>query len=334
MTHATISAFPRKAVDKALATMEWSRLTNKEVAFLVEEWPTETDSYELAWRVVRQRQKLTPIVTTDAEVQDPEVARFIWAKSLLVAIDAASHDGVSAFRDEVLHDRLLALQQVADWIDAQAESDGLRTTYVTGTPIVDAASATSLPMHIEVRAHGFFVESVDFARDDGWVDRRPVARGGVLDRLRVLAHELAINYPWQPAQASTFVLTGATPLVTALRVEVPGFTLTDRRLITLEIDADIPVDLVADAYSKARQELLGPRPRRPTSHGTDLVIHGAERQGYSTGRLWNEWKDSHPERPYPDLRQFRQAWKAAKRRTLGTPKGHRKPTGVRGRAAL
>ena len=167
-----------------------------------------------------------------------------------------------------------------------------------------------------------FFEIIEFAIDDGKVHERAVAHDGVLDRLRKLADQLASVYPWQPSQASTFVLTGATPLVMALHREMPGPLQPERRLITLEVDPDVPVRFVADAFTEARRELLGRGARPPTPGGIDLVIHGAERQGYSTHRMWKEWNDLHPEQSYRDQRAFRQAWKAAKRRTRGTPRRH------------
>jgi hypothetical protein len=324
MTRDHLSAFLRKAVNKALAPWDEPKLTNSEAAFLQDDQPdaANSDAYDLAEQIRQQRRARTPIGATDADAQDPEVARFMWAKSMLVAIDAASDPAVTAFRGDVLNDQLLALEQVTDWIDERTKSDGMPTRYVTGTPTVNVAADTSLPANVEIVAHGFFFESVEFTGDDGRVHRRPVARGGVLDHLRQLAIQLAANYPWQPAQASSFVLTGATPLVTALHRTMPGLGADDRRLITFEVDPDVPVKFVADAYTKARRELLGPRARPPTPSGIDLVIHGAERHGHSNHRMWTEWNDLHPKRTYPDLRAFRQAWKSAQRRTRGTPRQH------------
>jgi hypothetical protein len=246
MTNNTLSASLRQAVDEELAPWDTRKLTNSEAAFLADDFPyaTGSDAYHLAQAILRLRPKATPIAATDNEVQDPEVARFVWAKSLLIAIEAASHFGVEDFRRDLLDDKLLAPGQVADWIDAQAASDGPRTRYVIGIPILGGSSVPPLFSQTEVRVVGYSEENVEFVGDDGRYRNVPVARGGVLERLRQLADLLARTYPWQPAQASTFVLTGATPVVRALRRTMPRLDDTDRRLITFEIDPDVPVDFL------------------------------------------------------------------------------------------
>ena len=134
MTSDTLSAVLRKAVNDEMRPWDKRKLTKSEAAFLADEWPeaTKSEAFDLAQQVLKQRRARTPIAAADADVQDPKVARFVWAKSLLLAIDAASEVGVKAFRCDVLDGQLLELGQVADWINEQAESDGTPTRYLIG----------------------------------------------------------------------------------------------------------------------------------------------------------------------------------------------------------
>lgn len=250
-----------------------------------------------------------------------EFASFVWARSLLAATDAADDPGVVAFRADVLGGRLVELDGVQPWVEQQAALDGPATVYARlvvphgwqpGDPVPAGAECAELA-----------IDSLDYGASDGqWVHKVMLARSGVLDRLRQLSERLGPVYGWQPAQASTFVLTGCTPIVQVLRMTtsaLPG----PRQRVVIAADPDVAPELVAAAFRRARSMVLGPRVRPPSLYGSELVVHAAERPGVDTRGLWRQWNDAHPEHPYPELRAFQQALRDARRRVLGQPKQQR-----------
>ena len=82
--------------------------------------------------------------------------------------------------------------------------------------------------------------------DDQWVRRIPVRHGGTLDGLRVVSNSLARRYSWQEALATSFVLTGISPLLSSLRGGIRmvlNQPISSR--ITMEIDPTLTPGEVA-----------------------------------------------------------------------------------------
>jgi hypothetical protein len=251
-----------------------------------------------------------------------EFASFVWARSLLAAADAADDPGVVAFRADVLGGRLLPLDSVWDWVHEQRRLDGPATEYARH--VVPQGWREHDPVPVGAAYAGSDSETLSYGAADGkWVHYVPVSRDGVLYQLRQLSERLAPVYGWQQAQASTFVLTGYTPVVTMLRMTTPALP-GPRQRVVIDADPDVPPELVAAAFRRARSRLLGPRARPPSLHGSELVVHAAERPGVDTRGLWRQWNDAHPERPYDMLRAFQQALRDARRRVLGQPKQQRR----------
>jgi hypothetical protein len=300
---------------RALTDAEWRQ---------VELDDRHEDAYDTADRIHTQRLRRQPMAQPPDERDESlptEFASFVWARSLLAAADAADDPHVLAFRADVLGGQLLALDGVWDWVHEQAALDGPPTVYARH--VVPPGWREHDPVPVGAEWVGVEVETLRYGAADGkWVHAVPVARGGVLYRLRALSEWLAKQYGWQPAQGSTFVLTGCTPVVTMLRMTTPVLP-GPRQRVVIDADPEVPPELVAAAFRRARSRLLGPRVRLPSVHGSGLVVHAAERPGVDTRGLWRQWNDAHPERPYDMLRAFQQALRDARRRVLGHPRRQR-----------
>jgi hypothetical protein len=300
---------------RALTDAEWRQ---------VELDDRHEDAYDTADRIRTQRLRRQPMAQPPGERDESlptEFASFVWARSLLAAADAADDPGVIAFRADVLGGQLLPLDSVWDWVHEQRRLDGPATEYARH--VVPQGWREHDPVPVGAAYASSYSETLSYsAAGEPVVHYVPVSRDGVLYLLRQLSERLAPVYGWQQAQASTFVLTGYTPVVSMLRMTTPRIP-GPRQRVVLDVDPDVPPELVAAAFRRARSMMLGPRARPPSLHGSELVVHAAERPGVEPRGLWRQWNDAHPERPYLELTAFRQALRDARRRVLGHPRRQR-----------
>ncbi len=151
------------------------------------------------------------------------------------------------------------------------------------------------------------------------LERVPVRRGGVLDRLRRAAERLHQLYGWHPADAATCILTvggflpSAPPLVEA-KTEVP---IAPGALwhINLRVHPSVPPTSVAAGYRQERAKALaGTRERLPSTESLELAGFLLDKRDTPEWLTWQRqmeaWNTAHPERPYLDRRLF---WRDSKR---------------------
>jgi hypothetical protein len=287
------------------------------------------DAYDTAWMLVEYRRQQQPVENDDdllpksVTVSD-EFGALIWARSLLRASQARSRDDVERFRSGVLDGQLLTLDDVQSWVERQLERDGTATMYAR-VVLPDGWQRGDSLADAELVERSEHLESLKFAVAGlGWQHERAVARGGVLDRLRVLSVQLADAYGWQPAQAVVFVLTDATPVVQMLRSRVPAIVFGRPASVRLDVHPDVPADVVRDAYMSARRNVLGAKPRTPSARSVELVTLAAEHPSWEPARLWRRWNDTHEvSEQYADVRALRQALRDARRRVDGQPRSSR-----------
>lgn len=243
----------------------------------------------------------------------------MYALSEVFAAEANQDAGVVAFRQEVLGGQLLAYEEVEAWIDRQAEADGPVTRYLMNVPLPDGAAVdhdaagvfTRDPLTISEnghRAEGVQIFTLDYQIPDSeWKHVRPTRLGGELESLRQLSEGLAKRYRWHAGQATVFVLTGITPLLTSC---VEGAVLRfDRPVlsrITLSLDPVVSPKEVMDHYRNLRQRMLqGERYRTQDHKALRLAVFYAERPD---GETWRErmaaWNDQYPDWPAKDEGQF------------------------------
>ena len=266
------------------------------------------ESDEVATAVLRRRAKSTRV--TSETVAGPRlVEQWVWALSLLHANDADQDRGVLEFRQRLLHDGLIGTEAVKAWIEERVVPgpslaliviDPVELASDDGTGVVDLRGG-----HRHVRT--FISEFVDYPAE-GYVGRVPVSPGSVLDELRSLSELLARSHPWQRAQATAFILTGATPVAQVLRVtksHMIGAEYSFR--VTIDADPRVPVEEVTSAYVSSRGELIGPRARLPLERGLRLVILALLNPGMRDVVLQREWNKQNPKTAFRDLRGMRQS---------------------------
>jgi hypothetical protein len=168
-------------------------------------------------------------------------------------------------------------------------------------------------------------ETIAYPGEEGrWVRREAVWPGSVLDELRQLAAWLADRFGWQEGQASWFVLTGRSPLLTPLGITRNfrarrGFP--EHHTLTLTVAPWVPAATVARAYRTAQRQLLGGRNRQPGARSLALFRFVTERMD-ERGRFpaWEalraEWNRAHPEWRTEDRRQFAKDFRRVERALL------------------
>ena len=223
----------------------------------------------------------------------------------LIAHQAAAEKGVILFRRQHLTERLLKREEVVEWIARQAEEDGPASRHVR-FPIPGDHELTRRngrfiiepPLTISdiPPATQFEVELLSYASHEHKSDEFvPVRHGGTLDRLRMLSKSLARRYAWQEAQATTFVLTGKTPLLSGLR---GGFRMRFGQpfasRITMDIDPTLTPEEVAEQYKKLRARLIGTRYRSMTEKHLRLAefYGGHKPEGTTWVALMDKWNHS------------------------------------------
>ena len=249
----------------------------------------------------------------------------------LTARQAAKEKGVKTFRQQHLTGRLLKREEVGKWIERQAAVDGPASRYLR-IPIPDGyepirrngrtfteptltISDTSPATHVDVELLAYA------SPDDQWVRRIPVKHGGTLDRLRALSQLLARRYKWMEAQATIFVLTDVSPLLSSLR---GGFRIEFNQpissRITMEIDPTLTPEEVAKQYKKLRASLIGARYRSLSEKHLRLAefYRGHKPDGTTWAKLMEEWNHSQDrEWRYIRFETFARDCKQAWQRLMG-----------------
>ncbi len=255
--------------------------------------------------------------------------------SRLLAQEASQLPEVKRFRRQYLPDGLLALEQVGPWIKARAEAEGKASEWVA-FPIPEGhevkwgnPSQISPPLlldNVPIPAT-LGVCMVEWINKDGWTEAIPVKAGGVLDRLRVLSEQLAREFHWREAQATTFVLTGKTPLVPSLRVEyyrgsysLPTILYQHAR-ITLDVDPEVPPSQVAKFYAEARRKVRSGQRNKPLSEKVAALVEFVLEHGEGAWREKVEaWNRLYPKWAYRSETQFARDYHRAVVKLLRPPK--------------
>lgn len=230
-----------------------------------------------------------------------------------VAAEADRDRRVRAFRTQHLPNGLLRLDQVEAWISDRLDPPEATRQAVLGVPAHwDGPTLTGRPARV-------FAEQLEYvvhANSHG--QRKPVAPGSVLDRLRHLAAGLAAAHGWEPAQAATWVLTGVTPLIGLIRVTEGALNVRDNQWtawserITLDVHPAVPPEEVTAAYRAARARLdherTGGEYRARSLQVPQLVLaRFVARRRPTTPweqlrREWNAWAATQTD--YTDLKPF------------------------------
>jgi hypothetical protein len=170
------------------------------------------------------------------------------------------------------------------------------------------------------------VDSLDYAiPGSNSVHRVSIGRDGTLRVTYELSKSLASVFRWQQAQATVFLLTDITPLLTD-RVEItPGpFTrlpwggllpLACLSRLTLTIDPLTTVREVEQIYAKLRKELLVRKPRAQDRRHLKLAVF-AVKHPVLDAEAMREWDRKYPSWRYGRVSLFAQHARVARDRLL------------------
>ena len=183
---------------------------------------------------------------------------------------------------------------------------------------LEPLSATEARQFLEDRAPGSGPVLRYQNRELDWELR--VVPGSTHDRLRLLGEALAASYPWEPAQATAFVLEGLVPLATPMLLHLPQHLGREprppRRRLVLEVDLWVPAPMVLRAYREAQRRVL-PGHNRPLSRrAVDLVNFVQAARPATWPQLLTRWNAAHPTAPYADYRRMWTAYERARQALL------------------
>ena len=282
----------------------WNRLVEEDYVRDVWLQTAEIDDLEKDYRQFSRMPKILFRPPRNATDSGSRRIR-IQIHSDLIAQQATAEESVIAFRRQHLEERLLKREEVGEWITRQAAEDGPASRYLR-FPIPSDHELTGRNGRYTVEppltisdippATQFEVELLSYAsHEHEWAEFIPVRHGGTLDRLRMLSKSLARRYPWQEAKATTFVLTGKTPLLSSLR---GGFRMRFSQpiasRITMDIDPTLTPEEVAEQYKKLRARLIGTRYRSMTEKHLRLAefYGGHKPEGTTWAALMDKWNHS------------------------------------------
>ncbi len=247
----------------------------------------------------------------------------------LIAQHAATEKSVVVFRRKHLPEGLLKREKVVEWITRQAEEEGPASRYLrvpaphgydpttrtghTAPPLTIVDSSPVIQIDVELLCYS--------APGDQWARTLPVRHGGTLDSLRVVSKSLARRFTWREAQATTFILTNASPLLSSLRGKIRmAFSLPITSRINMEIDPTLTPEEVAERYKRLRARFIGARYRSMTEKHLRLAeFYGGDKpEGTTWAALMNKWNDSQdPGWAYDRFEVFARDCKQAWRRLMG-----------------
>ena len=249
-----------------------------------------------------------------------------------LAVEAARGGDVAEFRQGVLAGRLMNLEAVDGWVRSQSESEGSLTPILNlSRPVPREQIAISSdrkrawldpPLNVEevnpVKEMTFPILSYIVSQDP-WPRRRPVAVGGVLDQLRVLGEKLSKRFPWEAAQATSFVLTGAPPFVSTIKVKHRiNLKTPTRSRIEMVIDPVARPEQVMQMYREARAEVAaGDRIRIQSVKHLKLAAFFSQRpDSEEWAARMKAWNKRFPNYKYKNLGDFKRDCHVARERLL------------------
>jgi len=246
------------------------------------------------------------------------------AVSFLCAKEARADGALKAFRREVLKDQILSAEEVAGWINRQAQRDAGRPRTLLG-PIPyagkievggEAPFRLSPPLHLDELPSGVTVESRLLGYGlpgNEYTQYIKIEIGGTLDDLYKLGQSLRNRYGWGDGEATMFVLTDLAPRVRLLSGSIRFIEPNPR--VVLEIDPSISPGQVSAAYKEVRAKITkGARIRALSKKHLTLTAFVADRASEPWADRLAAWNRSYPKWRYSQESNFRRdVGQAAKR---------------------
>jgi hypothetical protein len=269
----------------------WAYLVKKRFVAEVEQGVMTITTLAKEYRELRDIKRAGPVPSPTEPRRElpPNDYLGLLSRALAEAIDADPM--VAAFRDAHLNGETIAWDRFDPWVRACARREAPPTTYMEAPVDQNERPLRSASRRLSTR----FLE---YVVPPSTVMRVPTARGGVLDRLRVISEHLASPGGWPPAAVSTFVATGKpylVPRVIVTRVLVAG--LGESR-VRLDVHPTVNPDELRHVYAGERKGFKIPNPRRGKRSKTALVEFVEAHQSLTWKELMNEWNRTYPDASY------------------------------------
>ena len=227
--------------------------------------------------------------------------------SEIMAWDAERNQEVVNFRKDVLRGKLLSPDKIQEWVEGMQRNER-----------GDDPSTARHEGSVERLSYGV----VD--KNKKWLKASvPVARGGILEKLKGISDSLHSRHGWKEVQATLFILTGLKPrITTAYSTSSPHPSYPALNTVTITVSAHLSPKQVAGVYARARSELLGnvPRRNRPmTKKHLELAVFYHKHKGMKGSEMMTIWNKEHEGyKPYMWLAHFDRDAKHAHDRLVGS----------------
>jgi hypothetical protein len=251
------------------------------------------------------------------------------------AMDASTRIEVKRFRGDVLGGELLNDREALRFLEspaAQAFSvSALRTAGIDPVrheaELLKEQGDPQKSYHAAVRANG---STLEFSSTGSERNEWQVRLGGRLLSLRVwdgsVIHDLRrvasiLRYTWREGEAEWFILTGRTPVLSALAhsYDIHVASHGNRAVINLRVDAWVSAERVLALYRELQKAILRNRHNRPISERRLTLFRFVTEHADDEGEIppWRtllpEWNQRHKKWTYKNVRNFsRDYWAAAR----------------------
>jgi hypothetical protein len=257
------------------------------------------------------------------------------AISEYLAMDASTRIEVKRFRAEVLGGQLLTEEEALRLLESPAaqmfSAKALRAAGIDPVrheaELLEEQGYPQKSYRALVRAGGSTLEFSPRASERREWRVRLVGRwlslliwdGSVTHELRRVASVL--RYTWREGQAEWFILTGRTPLLSALghSYDIHVASHGNRAVINLHVDAWVSAERVLALYRDLQKSILGNRHNRPISERRLTLFRFVTEQADEEGEIppWRtlivEWNRRYTKWRYENVRNFsRDYWAAAR----------------------
>lgn len=242
------------------------------------------------------------------------------AISALLAADACRREEVVAFRREVLRGNLLKPEQVAEWVERRSREGEQVRRKTLGEPWEVDPAAEGREWIDGRPVVRYETPSVEYAAPEGgWV--QAAASSSELERLRKVGEGLASSYGWEQAQATIFLLTGAVPILPAIRARtVSKLPVVAATRIVLEVDPTVTPREVAERYAEVRTRVTGgQRSRRMSEKHLRLAIFAESHEQGTWADRMARWNSDFRDWRYTEPTNFQRDATGAIRRLLRPP---------------
>lgn len=256
------------------------------------------------------------------------------AISSALAEIARQDEDVLYFRRTVLNDQLLQFEEVDRWIQERRSDatyphaiivrikNGLKFNHQIGWQLEPPLSSMG-PERIEGLVP---VDTLAYAKKgDRWKHIVPIGRDGTLRTVWRLSNSLARKFRWQEAQATMFLLTDMTPLLSEevtfnppCMITLPWgglLPLSCLTRVTLIIDPMMAPREIAQKYARIRAKLLSRKPRTQGEKHLQLAVFAVKYPTLSREAMV-EWGLRFPDWKYTRVSLFARDARIARQRLL------------------